>query len=254
MLSTEREQEMKIKKELTLIILFSINAGMIILAICYNILKHQWLNIPTNGILLLVSIYFLSYFIDIFLNKTSRAGNILIGSADLLMESSRNMIDWAGEFAKKLTSREEVVLDIVCEDEKYLPAYSNPTDACMDLKIKIQEPHCYFLQPNQTEVFSTGIKVSIPTDYTMLIYPRSSTGFKLNCILTNTTGIVDAGYRDEVKLSITNFGKESVCLKDGQRIAQFMIVKRPYINLNPVCDDVDFRSGDRQGGIGSTGE
>ena len=166
---------MKIKKELTLIILFSINAGMIILAICYNILKHQWLNIPTNGILLLVSIYFLSYFIDLFLTKTTRAGNILIDSADLLMESSRNMTDWSKELVKKLTNREEVTLDIVCDDEKYLPSYSNPTDACMDLKIKIQEPHCYFLQPNQTEVFSTGIKVSIPTDYTMLIYPRSST-------------------------------------------------------------------------------
>ena len=242
---------MKIKKELALIVLFSINAGIIILAICYNILKHQWLNIPTNGILLLVSIYFILTFVNIILNKTSYSANILTESADLLIDVTRTMLFWSKELVKKFTHREEVTLDIVCEDEKYLPAYSNPTDACMDLKIKIQEPHCYFLQPNQTEVFSTGIKVSIPTDYTMLIYPRSSTGFKLNCM---TTGIVDAGYRDEVKLSITNFGKESVCLKDGQRIAQFMIVKRPYINLNPVCDDEDFRNGDRQGGIGSTGE
>lgn len=242
---------MKIKKELTLIVLFSINSGIIILAICYNILKHQWLNIPTNGILLLVSIYFILTFVNFILNKTSYSANILTESADLLIDATRTMLCWSKELIKKFTHREEVVLDIVCEDEKYLPAYSNATDACMDLKIKIQEPHCYFLQPNQTEVFSTGIKVSIPTDYTMLIYPRSSTGFKLNCM---TTGIVDAGYRDEVKLSITNFGKESVCLKDGQRIAQFMIVKRPYINLNPVCDDEDFRNGDRQGGIGSTGE
>lgn len=245
---------MKIKKELAMALLFAINSGVIILAIYYNILKHQWFNIPTNGILLLVSIYFMSYFIDTVLNKTTLASNILIETADLLIESSRNMVNWANEFAKKLTSRDEVLLDIVCDDEKYLPAYSNPTDACMDLKIKIPEPHCYFLQPNQTEVFSTGIKVSIPEDYTMLIYPRSSTGFKLKCMLTNTTGIIDAGYRDEVKLAITNFGSETVCLKDGQRVAQFMLVKRPYVNLNPVCDDEDFRNGDRQGGIGSTGE
>lgn len=245
---------MKIKKELTLIVLFSINSGIIIFAICSNILKHQWLNIPTNGILLLVSIYFILTFVNIILNKTSYSANILTESADLLIDATRTMLCWSKELIKKFTHREEVTLDIVCEEEKYLPAYSNATDACMDLKIKIQEPHYYFLQPNQTEVFSTGIKVSIPTDYTMLIYPRSSTGFKLNCMLTNTTGIIDAGYRDEIKLSITNFGKESVCLKDGQRIAQFMIVKRPYINLNPVCDDEDFRNSDRQGGIGSTGE
>ena len=88
----------------------------------------------------------------------------------------------------------------------------------------------------------------------MLIFPRSSTGFKLHCMLTNTTGIIDAGYRDEVKLAVTNFGTETVCLKDAQRIAQFMIIPRPYVNLNLVNDDNDFREGDRCGGVGSTGE
>lgn len=87
----------------------------------------------------------------------------------------------------------------------------------------------------------------------MLIFPRSSTGIKLNCMLANTTGVVDAGYRDEIKIAITNFGKETVCLKDAQRVAQFMIIPRPKINLNIVEDNDDFRNGDRGGGIGSTG-
>ena len=122
----------------------------------------------------------MSYFIATVLNKTTRASNILIETADLLIESSHNMIDWAGEFVKKVTNREEVALDIVCDDEKYLPAYSNPTDACMDLKIKIQEPHCYFLQPNQTEVFSTGIKVCNSRRLYNADLSRSSTGFNSN--------------------------------------------------------------------------
>ncbi len=145
-------------------------------------------------------------------------------------------------------------LKIVCEDEKYLPTYANETDACMDLKIKIPEPSCYFLRPNEIAAFSTGIKVSIPEDYMMLIFPRSSTGFKLHCMLTNTTGIIDAGYRDEVKLSLLNFGEETICLNDAQRVAQFVVIPRPKIELELVQDDEQFRTGDRGGGIGSSGQ
>lgn len=145
-------------------------------------------------------------------------------------------------------------LNIVCEDEKYLPVYANETDACMDLKVKIPEPSCYFLRPNEIATFSTGIKVSVPEEHIMLIFPRSSTGFKLNCRLTNSTGIIDAGYRDEIKLSLFNFGKETICLNDAQRIAQFVIIPRPKVELKLVEDDEQFRAGDRCGGIGSTGE
>lgn len=255
-------KEMKIKQELAMAMLFSINSGVIILAIYYNIVKHQWFNIPTNLILLLTSIYFTVTFLRIVFDKTSRSANLLTDCAEMLMQSTKGVLDWSKELVKKVTNQPEIVLDIVCEDEKYLPRYANPTDACMDLKIKVQlesddsenKTSCYFLKPNETQVFSTGIKVSIPEDYMMLIYPRSSTGFKLKCMLTNTTGVIDSGYRDEVKLAITNFGSETVCLKDAQRIAQFMIIPRPYVYLNLVCDDENFRYGDRNGGIGSTGE
>ena len=145
-------------------------------------------------------------------------------------------------------------IDIVCNDKKYLPTYANETDACMDLKLKIENPDCYFLQPNETATFSTGIKVSIPKDYVMIIFPRSSTGFKLSCRLTNSTGIIDAGYRDEIKISLHNFGKETVCLHDAQRVAQFIIIQRPKLELNLVEDDEVFKMGDRGGGIGSTGQ
>ena len=88
----------------------------------------------------------------------------------------------------------------------------------------------------------------------MLIFPRSSTGFKLHCMLTNTTGIIDAGYRDEVKLSLLNFGEETICLNDAQRVAQFVVIPRPKIELELVQDDEQFRTGDRGGGIGSSGQ
>ena len=253
---------MKIKRELAMALLFSINAGILILAMCSNVVKHQWMILSTNSVMLLVSIYFITYFIDIVLNRTTRSATVLSRAVDLLTDISSDMLEYSKELIRKATSKPNIALDIVCDDEKYMPRYANLTDACMDLKIKIQiedkekeiKTDCYFLKPNETQVFSTGIKVSIPQDYAMLIYPRSSTGFKLHCMLTNTTGIIDAGYRDEVKLAITNFGTETICLKDGQRIAQFMIIQRPQVNLNLVEDNEDFRTGDRGGGAGSTGE
>ena len=147
----------------------------------------------------------------------------------------------------------KIDLKIVCDDEKYLPTYANDTDACMDLKIAI--PHQeYVLCPNHMKVFGTGIKVAIPENHVMLVYLRSSAGIKNHLTLANSTGIIDSGYRDEIKLAIKNDGKNSYIFEDGQRIAQFMIIPRPKINLEIVPDDDNFKSGNRGGGIGSTGK
>ena len=150
-------------------------------------------------------------------------------------------------------------LKIVCDDEKYLPTYANDTDACMDLKVKIEDDNennderVAFIMPKETKVFGTGVKVSIPLEHVMLIFPRSSTGIKLHCMLSNTTGVIDSGYRDEIRMAVTNFGNETVCLQDGQRLAQFMIIPRPKLELEFVEDNEDFRQNDRGGGIGSSG-
>ena len=151
-------------------------------------------------------------------------------------------------------------LKIVVDDEKYKPIYANDTDACMDLKVKIDEDNennnerVAFIMPNETKVFGTGVKVSIPLEHVMLIFPRSSTGIKLHCMLSNTTGVIDSGYRDEIRMAVTNFGNETVCLQDGQRLAQFMIIPRPKLELEFVEDNEDFRQNDRCGGIGSSGK
>ena len=150
-------------------------------------------------------------------------------------------------------------LKMVVEDEKYKPTYANDTDACMDLKVKIDEDNennnerVAFIMPKETKVFGTGVKVSIPLEHVMLTFPRSSTGIKLHCMLSNTTGVIDSGYRDEIRMAVTNFGNETVCLQDGQRLAQFMIIPRPKLELEFVEDNEDFRQNDRGGGIGSSG-
>lgn len=144
-------------------------------------------------------------------------------------------------------------IKIVCEDEKYMPKYANITDACMDLKVKVPS-RTAVISPNTVRIFGTGCKVSIPEDHVMLIYPRSSTGMKLHCALANGTGVIDTGYRDEIKIALYNFGDYSVEIEDGQRVAQFIVIPRPKLYLKLVNDDDKFRQGDRGGGIGSTGK
>lgn len=163
-------------------------------------------------------------------------------------------------------------VDIVCKDDKYMPAYATELDACMDLKIKINksedemlavqkidgilyEDTCSseWIMPNTARVYETGIQIAVPKDHVMLIFPRSSTGFKMHCMLANTTGVVDAGYRDKVMVKLFNYGEFPIEVTDGQRIAQFMIIPRPKLKLNKVKDDENFRNNDRGGGIGSTG-
>jgi dUTP pyrophosphatase len=144
-------------------------------------------------------------------------------------------------------------LKVVCNRELYLPEYGNPTDACMDLRVKLTGEEA-FIMPGCTETFSTGLQVAVPEGFVMLVYPRSSTGFKLRCALANGTGVIDAGYRDEIKLALYNFGTETVKLVNGQRVAQFLLLPFPKLNLIQVEDDDNFRNGDRGGGLGSTGE
>lgn len=164
-------------------------------------------------------------------------------------------------------------LKVVTED-KYLPSYSNDTDACMDLKARIvnREPRSYnfpdyktglvallkesfnsiIIMPGKMEVIPTGVQAAVPEGYVMQMFVRSSTGIKKGLSLANGTGIIDAGYRDEIMMALVNHTLEPVEIKDGDRLCQFMLLPFPKLELEVVEDNDEFRNGDRGGGIGST--
>lgn len=143
-------------------------------------------------------------------------------------------------------------IKMVVQDDKYKPSYANSTDYCMDVKVRLETEE-EIINPSESKVFGTGLKVAIPQDWGLFLLPRSSTGFKLSCRLANTIGMIDAGYRDEIKVKINNFGQEPVKITDGQRLFQMFIL--PKYEITPIYteDNEDFRNGDRGGGIGSTG-
>ena len=70
--------------------------------------------------------------------------------------------------------------------------------------------------------------------------------------LSNSVGVIDAGYRDEVKVIYTNTGDTPYTINKGNRIAQMCIDASPIARFHRVSD-VKAIGEDREGGIGSTG-
>ena len=93
--------------------------------------------------------------------------------------------------------------------------------------------------------------MAVPAGYEAQIRPRSGLAIKSNIGLLNSPGTIDCDYRGEVKIILTNFGKQAFTVNDGDRIAQMVIA--PVIKADfQMVDRLD--STERgEGGFGHTG-
>ena len=122
------------------------------------------------------------------------------------------------------------------------PSYAKDGDAGLDLTAT----HMTF-DENFIE-YGTGIAVEIPEGYVGLIFPRSSVSKKENFYLKNSVGVIDSGYRGEIKL---RFNKSEEHYGAGEKIGQLIILPYPTIYLEEVEELSSTERG--QGGFGSTG-
>ena len=151
--------------------------------------------------------------------------------------------------AEKMGPREIVDIQIqTLTDTAKVPAYAHETDACAD----IYADETITIEPGKTALISTGLAMAMPIGYVVHIYPRSSVGAKTPLRLSNSVGVIDSGYRDEVKVIYTNIGNEPYTINKGDRIAQMSIDVSPIARFN-IVSDVKAIGEDREGGIGSTG-
>ena len=151
--------------------------------------------------------------------------------------------------ADKLGPREIVNVDIqLLTSSAKEPTYAHETDACAD----IYADETVTIEPGETTLVSTGFAIAVPLGYVAHIYPRSSIGAKTMLRLSNSVGVIDAGYRDEVKVIYTNTGDTPYTINKGNRIAQMCIDASPIARFHRVSD-VKAIGEDREGGIGSTG-
>jgi dUTP pyrophosphatase len=172
---------------------------------------------------------------------------------EAILNSGISLKDFAsilGEnFNDKIGPRE--IADIKIQkltETAIVPKYAHETDACADL----YADETINIQPGQTVLISTGIAMAIPEGYVVHVYPRSSIGAKTPLRLSNSVGVIDSGYRDELKIIYTNTGNEIFTVNKGERIAQMSLDHSPMARFELV-DDVKEYGEDRMGGIGSTG-
>lgn len=130
--------------------------------------------------------------------------------------------------------------------ESILPSYAYDGDAGMDL----YTIDSYTLGPGERVLLSTGVVMEIPSGYVGLIWDKS--GLSNNFGLKVLGGVVDAGYRGEVKVGLINLSKKSYSIKTGDRIGQMLIQKVGQLNIVEVEDVTKTQR--KKGGFGSTGK
>ena len=97
----------------------------------------------------------------------------------------------------------------------------------------------------------TGIAVAIPVGYMGIVVPRSGLALKHGISLVNTPGIIDSGYRGELKVVMVNTDpRDDYQVTRGDRIAQLIIQEIVSVTWRPVDE---LTGEDRGGGFGHSG-
>ena len=132
------------------------------------------------------------------------------------------------------------------EERAIIPTRSNSDDAGWDLYSITTRP----IAPSQRVTIRTGISLQIPEEYVGLIWPRS--GMSVKNGIDVLAGVVDSGYRGEIKVCLLNTSREWMDIKEGDRIAQILFQEVPHFQLQEV--EILQNSDRGQGGFGSTGK
>ena len=129
-----------------------------------------------------------------------------------------------------------------------LPTRAHPGDAGLDLYAL--EP--VTLRPGERASVGTGIAVEIPDGQAGLVLPRSGLAARHGISVVNAPGLIDAGYRGEVRVLLLNTDRDRACsLGAGDRIAQLVLVD---IRTPAVVELGELSSTRRgTGGFGSSG-
>lgn len=134
------------------------------------------------------------------------------------------------------------------DPEMPLLAPARPGDAGVDLRAS----ESISLQPGERALIATGLALAIPEGYAGFVQPRSGMAINRGLGVLNSPGLIDAGYRGELKVIAINLDSvEAIQIKRGDRIAQLVILPVPAISYEEVGE---LPASERaEGGFGSTG-
>ncbi|MCB0974099.1 MAG: dUTP diphosphatase [Actinobacteria bacterium] len=135
------------------------------------------------------------------------------------------------------------------DPELPLPGAAHPGDAGIDLYAR---DGTTVGRGGGRQLIATGLALAIPLGFAGFIQPRSGLALKHGITVLNTPGLIDSGYRDELKVIVLNTDPDSdYVVERGDRIAQLVIQRVETVSL-VVVDSLSESTRD-QGGFGSTG-
>ena len=130
-----------------------------------------------------------------------------------------------------------------------LPAYARAGDAGVDL---VAREDVTLAAAGGRALVPTGIAIALPEGYAGFVQPRSGLAFKHGVTCLNTPGLIDSGYRGELKVCLINHDPtEAFEVKRGERIAQLVVQAVENVTFVEVDALDDSERGDK--GFGSSG-
>jgi len=107
------------------------------------------------------------------------------------------------------------------------------------------------LGPGERATVGTGLAVAIPRGYAGYVQPRSGLASKHGIAMVNSPGLVDSGYRGELRVVLLNTDRRNAFeVEPGMRIAQLVLLPVPHVDLRVVDELPDSERGER--GFGSS--
>lgn len=129
-----------------------------------------------------------------------------------------------------------------------LPDYATVGDAGLDLLAATDAT----LKPGERAAIPTGIAVAIPHGYAGFVHARSGRALKEGLAIVNAPGLIDAGYRGEIKVIVVNLDDSApIHITRGEKIAQLVMQAVEQAEVEVVADLPPSERG--EGGFGSTG-
>jgi dUTP pyrophosphatase len=140
------------------------------------------------------------------------------------------------------------VLIVRLDPDLPLPSYAHPGDAGLDLRAR---EHGVVPPAGGRLLMPTGISIAVPMGCAGFVLPRSGNALNHGLTLANTPGLIDSGYRGEIKIVLLNTDPHEPFVVDrGDRLAQLVIQRVEEVDWH-VVDSLD--GDDRGGGFGHTG-
>ncbi len=129
-----------------------------------------------------------------------------------------------------------------------MPRYARASDAGLDLHAAER----VVIAPGARALVATGLAIALPAGFAGFVLPRSGLALTHGVTVLNAPGLIDAGYRGELKVVLINHDRDvAVTLERGERIAQLVVQAVATVELVEVDE---LSATDRgTGGFGSTG-